>query len=133
MATLPHLNPESLTWRFSRAGGPGGQHVNTSSTRVELECDLSLSGLPPTVLARVTDALGPVVRIVVANTRSQHRNREIAEQRLLEMIAAASKPPRKRRATKPSRGAVESRLDDKKRQGERKRERRTSKSWRNDE
>ncbi|MEY4606608.1 MAG: hypothetical protein RLY45_1368 [Actinomycetota bacterium] len=133
MATLPHVNPESITWRFSRAGGPGGQHVNTSSTRVELECDLALSGLAPAVLSRVIAALGPVVRIVVANTRSQHRNREIAEQRLLEMIAAASKPPKKRRPTKPSRGAVESRLDDKKRQAARKRERRPSTSWRNDE
>lgn len=131
--SLPPIAPEALTWRFSRAGGPGGQHVNTSSTRVELECDLSLTGFPPVLIERLTAKLGPVVRIVVANTRSQLRNRELAEERLRETLAAAAVVPKNRRATRPGRGAVEERLSDKRRQSERKQQRRRSGSWRGDE
>jgi ribosome-associated protein len=128
-AKLPPIAPDALTWRFSRAGGPGGQHVNTSSTRVELECELAAAGFSPALTERLVAKLGPVVRVVVADTRSQRRNREIAEERLRDMLTAASVVPRKRRPTKPGKSAVERRLDDKRRHSSRKAER----TWRPDD
>ena len=65
---LPPIAPDALSWRFTRAGGPGGQHVNTSSTRVELECDLALAGFSAALTDRLVAKLGPVVRVVVADT-----------------------------------------------------------------
>jgi len=126
---LPPIAPDALSWRFTRAGGPGGQHVNTSSTRVELECDLSLAGFSGTLTERLVNKLGPVVRVVVADTRSQRRNREIAEERLREMLSAASVVPRKRRPTKPGKAAVERRLDDKRRRSDRK----AGRTWKPDD
>ncbi|HUC31906.1 MAG TPA: alternative ribosome rescue aminoacyl-tRNA hydrolase ArfB [Ilumatobacteraceae bacterium] len=126
---LPPIAPDALSWRFTRAGGPGGQHVNTSSTRVELECDLSLAGFSATLTERLVNKLGPVVRVVVADTRSQRRNREIAEERLREMLSAASVVPRKRRPTKPGKAAVERRLDDKRRRSDRK----AGRTWKPDD
>jgi ribosome-associated protein len=117
---LPPASPDSLTWRFTRAGGPGGQHVNKTATRVELDCDLRLAGFPAPVTERLVARLGPVVRVVAADTRSQRRNREIAEQRLHEQLAAAAVVPRRRRPTRPTAGATERRLADKRRRGERK-------------
>lgn len=126
--SLPPVAPESLTWRFSRAGGPGGQHVNTSSTRVELECELRRAGFSEQITERLVTRLGEVVRIVVSDTRSQQRNRDLAEQRLRDTLAAAAVVPRRRRPTRPSRGAVEERLADKRRRSDTKRERRRSTS-----
>ena len=59
-AALPPIAPEALTWRFSRASGPGGQHVNTSSTRVELDCDIAAAGFPAALTERLIARLGPV-------------------------------------------------------------------------
>ena len=126
---LPPIAPEALTWRFSRAGGPGGQHVNTSSTRVELECDLASAGFPPALTARLVAALGPVVRVTASDTRSQRRNRDLAEERLRAMLTEASVVRRRRRPTAPGRGAVERRLEDKRRTSERK----SARTWRPDE
>ena len=126
---LPPIASDALSWRFTRAGGPGGQHVNTSSTRVELECDLSLAGFSAALTERLVNKLGPVVRVVVADTRSQRRNREIAEERLREMLSAASVVPRKRRPTKPGKAAVERRLDDKRRRSDRK----AGRTWKPDD
>lgn len=126
---LPPIASEALTWRFTRAGGPGGQHVNKTSTRVELDCDLSLSGLPDALVERLVTKLGPVVRVVAADTRSQQRNREIAEQRLVETLQRASVVPRTRRKTRPGRGAVEERLTEKRKRSERKQGR----AWRGDD
>lgn len=114
----------ALTWRFSRAGGPGGQHVNTSDTRVELWCDVEGLRGDPAALARVRDSLGDRVRVVAASERSQWRNRRLALARLAMRldVAVARRPAR--RPTRVPRAAVERRLEDKRRTSERKSSRR---------
>jgi ribosome-associated protein len=124
--------PESeLSWRFSRSGGPGGQGVNTTDSRVELSWDVAGSSLlGPTYRARALERLGPrlvdgVLTIAASEHRSQLRNREAAEQRLVETVRSAiAPPPRPRRPTRPTASAVERRLADKKRRSELKRMRR---------
>lgn len=110
-----------LTWRFSRSSGAGGQHVNTTDTRVELIWSLTGSAvlssaqkqLAATRLGnRLVD--GTIV-VVSSQYRSQHRNREAARVRLEELVAQAVVPPRPRRATRPTRGSKQRRLDAKKR------------------
>jgi ribosome-associated protein len=120
-----------LTWRFSRASGPGGQGVNTTDSRVELSWDLAGSPvLPPHLKERAQERLAGrlvdgVLTIVASEHRSQLRNREAAEARLAGVVAGAiAPPPRVRRATKPSRGATERRIADKKRRSQVKRGRR---------
>jgi ribosome-associated protein len=124
--TLRAPQPESLTWRFTRAGGSGGQHVNTSATRVDLACDIAAAGYSPAVTARLIGKLGSVHRVVVTDTRSQRKNREIAIERLRAQLTAAATVPRTRRPTAPKRGAIETRLSDKRKASERK----TNRSWR---
>jgi ribosome-associated protein len=105
-----------LEVRFSPAGGPGGQHANRSATRVELTFDVAASeALSEAQRALVLERLGPVVRVVADDERSQHRNRSLAEQRLAGRLATALHVARPRRATRPSRGATERRLASKKR------------------
>jgi ribosome-associated protein len=120
-----------LSWRFSRASGPGGQGVNTTDSRVELSWDVLGSDLlPPMLKERAAERLGArlvhgVITITAAEHRSQLRNREAAADRLAGLIAGAiAAPPRARRATKPSRGSVERRIAEKKRRGQIKRNRR---------
>jgi ribosome-associated protein len=120
-----------LSWRFSRSSGPGGQSVNTTDSRVELSWDLAGSELlPPALKERAVERLGSrlvhgVLTVTAAEHRSQWRNREAAAARLAGVVAGAiAPPPRVRRATRPSRGAVERRLAEKKRRGETKRNRR---------
>ena len=122
-----------LSWRFSRSGGPGGQGVNTTDSRVELSWDLTGSEvLPPVLRDRAVQRLGGrlvngVLTVTASEHRSQLRNREAAAARLAGLIAGAiAPPPRTRRATRPSRGSVERRLADKKRRSETKRNRRAS-------
>lgn len=113
-----------LAWRFTPSGGPGGQHANRSATRVEVVFDIAGSpSLDPRVRQRLEAALGPQVRVVVDETRSQARNRDLALERLAERLGAALRPRRVRRATKPSRGANERRLQAKRRAAQRKAER----------
>ena len=120
-----------LDFRATRAGGPGGQHVNTSSTRVELLWNLRTTrALSDEQRERVqqrlasrTDADG-FVRVVSSESRSQLRNRESAEARLAEMIRRALVKPRKRIPTRPSRASREARLQDKRKRSEKKRMRR---------
>lgn len=122
--------------RASRAGGPGGQHVNTSSTRVEVVWDVARSAVPSeaqrerllTQLASRLDGEGRL-RVVAADTRSQTQNRVLAESRLAAMVAKALVVPRVRKATKPSRAAKARRVDEKKKTGEKKAQRR----WRGED
>jgi len=126
--TIPRAE---LQFRASRAGGPGGQHVNTSSTRVELLWDLSHStvvsdeqrGRLLTKLAARLDAAG-MVRVVASDRRSQSQNRDAAAERLAMLVRQALVVPRKRRPTRPTRASREQRLADKRKRGERKRDRR---------
>lgn len=114
-----------LIYRATRAGGPGGQHVNTSSTRVELTWDVAASpSLTDEQRARLRERLarridgGGVLRLTDAGTRSQHRNRERVTKRFAELIAGALVEQKKRRKTKPSRASKEARLESKKRRSE---------------
>jgi ribosome-associated protein len=116
---------DELEWRFSGPGGPGGQHANTSNTRVEVRFDVEASpSLTPSQRARLLDRFGPVVRVVAAGTRSQARNRELALARLRERLADALRTPRARRATVPTAGARRRRIEAKRRRGDLKRQRR---------
>ncbi|TGA95583.1 alternative ribosome rescue aminoacyl-tRNA hydrolase ArfB [Streptomyces sp. MZ04] len=121
--------PEAeLMWRFSRSSGPGGQHVNTSDSQVELRFDLANTDALPDVwkeraLERLANRLvGGVVSVRASEHRSQWRNREMALVRLASLLAeATAPPPRPRRATKIPRGINERRLRNKKQRSETKR------------
>lgn len=120
-----------LTFQASRSGGPGGQHVNTSSTRVELWWDAASSRSLSTeernrVLTQLASRLteGGQLRVVSAATRSQAQNRTLAIERFREILARALAVPKRRRPTRPSHATKERRLAEKRRQSERKRERR---------
>lgn len=106
-----------LGWRFSRSSGPGGQHVNTSDSRVELSWDIAHSAvLSDWQRERILDRLDSrliagVLTIASSTQRSQLRNREIALEKLAELVVGALAPgPAKRRPTKPTRGSVKRRL-----------------------
>ena len=114
-----------LVVSFSASGGPGGQHANKTATRVELLFDVEhSSAFLPVQRARVMERLGPVVRVVVDDERSQLRNRALAEERLVGRLSAALHVEAPRRKTKPSRGAKERRLQGKKQTSEKKANRR---------
>lgn len=120
-----------LEYRASRSGGPGGQHVNTSSTRVELWWDVA--GSPALTdeqrrhllvgLASRLDGAGRL-RLVSSATRSQLRNREEVTARFRDIVARALVVPKPRKRTKPSRAAKAARLEGKRRRGATKRDRR---------
>lgn len=123
---------DELEAHATRAGGPGGQHVNTSSTRVEVIWRLSSSRVvTDDERARITRRLASRinadgnVRVAASDTRSQLRNRTLAEQRLATLVAGALHVPRPRKKTRPTRASMERRLSDKRRRSERKRDRRT--------
>ncbi|MEV8569283.1 alternative ribosome rescue aminoacyl-tRNA hydrolase ArfB [Streptomyces sp. NPDC051322] len=121
--------PEAeLMWRFSRSSGPGGQHVNTTDSQVELRFDLAnTDALPPVWKERALERLasrlvGGVVSVRASEHRSQWRNREMAAVRLASLLAEATAPPPKpRRATKIPRGINERRLRNKKARSDTKR------------
>jgi ribosome-associated protein len=120
-----------LEYRATRAGGPGGQHVNTSSTRVELVWNvIATTALDDTQRARVMARFGTRLdaegnlRLVAAGTRSQLRNREAATQRLRRLLAEALVPPRPRKPTRPTAASRTRRLETKRRHGALKRTRR---------
>jgi ribosome-associated protein len=114
-----------LQFRFSRSSGPGGQHANKVSTRVELRFDVARSpSLGPRQRSRLIERLGPEVRVVADDERSQVRNRQLAVQRFRDRMAGALRVEAPRRPTRPSRAAKERRLADKRLRSERKRNRR---------
>jgi ribosome-associated protein len=121
-----------LQYRATRAGGAGGQHVNTSSTRIELLWNLATSqALDEEARARVTAKLASRLdgegnlRVVSSARRSQVQNREAAEARLAELVRGALAVPRRRKPTKPTRAAKEARLGEKRKRSETKRQRRS--------
>ena len=120
-----------LDYRATRSGGPGGQHVNTSSTRIELWWNVRGSpSLSEEQRARLLERLaGRVdgegwVRVVASESRSQLRNREAATERLRAVVAAALAVRKPRKRTKPSRAAKAARLEAKRRRSALKRDRR---------
>lgn len=117
---------EELSERFSRASGPGGQGVNTTDSRVQLSFDVTTAtSLTADQRARVLHQVGSPITVDAAEYRSQRRNRAAARERLAAILRAALAPPRRpRRATRPSRGAVERRLAAKRLRAEVKRGRR---------
>ena len=120
-----------LRFRFVRSRGPGGQHVNTSATQVELTFDVLRSpSLTEAHKQRIRSSLanlidsGGVLRLQSQSTRSQLRNRQDVTARLQVLLRGALKPQKKRRPTRPTGASRERRLEDKKRQGAVKRARR---------
>lgn len=104
--------------RASRSSGPGGQHANVTASRIEAVFDITASeSLSDVQRQRILNRIGPRVTAIAQDTRSQTRNRELALERLRERLAAALVTQRPRRDTKPSRGARERRLTQKKQRG----------------
>jgi ribosome-associated protein len=115
-----------IDFRYSRSSGPGGQHAQKSDTRVEATFDVEASAaLTPAQKQRVVARAGPVLRAVAQDERSQWRNRELATERLVEALREALRVPRKRRPTKPTQASRERRLEQKRRRGDIKRQRRS--------
>jgi ribosome-associated protein len=105
-----------ITIRVSRSSGPGGQHAQKSSTRVEASFDVEASSaLTDAQKARVIGRAGPVLRAVAQDERSQARNRELAVERLVEKLREALAVPRRRVPTRPGTEAAERRLEGKRR------------------
>ncbi|MGA0116078.1 MAG: alternative ribosome rescue aminoacyl-tRNA hydrolase ArfB [Burkholderiales bacterium] len=124
------IDESEITERFVHASGPGGQNVNKVATAVELRFDVARSrSLPEAVKTRLAALAGRrlsgdgVLVITAQRFRSQARNRDDARARLADLLRAAATPPKLRRATRPTRASKQRRLDDKKKQGLRKRER----------
>ena len=129
---MPFTVPlEELDIRASRSGGPGGQHVNTSSTRVEVRWNVAGSpNLSTTERDRLLEKLASridrqgVLRVVASARRSQLQNREAAIERLRARVDTALQQPKPRKRTKPSKAAKAARLKEKRRRAERKQRRR---------
>ncbi len=134
LQVTPRLTvPETeLSWRFSRSSGPGGQGVNTTDSRAELTFDVARSpSLPEHLRVRVLERLSGrlvdgAITVAASEQRSQLQNRETAEARLAQLLReAVAPPPPRRRATKPTKGSKERRLEGKRQRSELKRTRRS--------
>jgi len=111
-----------LLFRYSRSSGPGGQHAQTSETRVEAVFDVqSSAALTEAQKRRVIAKAGPVLRAIAQDERSRLRNRELVIERVVEQLRAALRVERKRVATKPTAAARERRLEQKRRRSRTKR------------
>jgi ribosome-associated protein len=116
---------EEIELRFSRSSGPGGQHAQKSETRVEARFEVDTStALSPAQKARVTRKVGPVLRAVAQDERSQARNRELAVERIADQLRDALRIQRRRVPTKPTAQSKERRLEAKRRRADVKRLRR---------
>jgi ribosome-associated protein len=114
-----------LEWSFTASGGPGGQHANTSNTKVELRFDVAASpSLGPRQRERLLERLGPVVRVTASDERSQARNRALALDRLRSRLADGLRVQPERRATRPTKASKDRRLQAKRRRSEVKKQRR---------
>jgi len=119
-----------LEYKFTTSRGPGGQHANRSSTRVQLSWSIAESQvLSASMRDRLRSKLGDVVRADVDDHRSQSRNREAAAERIADKIRSALVRQRSRRATKPTRGSQRRRVEAKKRRSQTKAMRRNPRSW----
>jgi ribosome-associated protein len=120
---------DELQWRYSTPGGPGGQHANTSHTAAVVRFDVAASAsLPLWARERLLSRLGTDVEAGASERRSQAQNRELALERLAARLADALVPDRPRRPTRPTMASKRRRLEAKRIQGERKRERRRPRS-----
>lgn len=118
-----------LRFRATASGGAGGQHVNTANTRVELTFNIAKSrSLGPRQQTRLIEALGPAIRVVASERRSQWQNRQLARQRLAKKLERALATNKHRVATKPSKAAKTKRVDNKRKRAQTKRLRRPPKS-----
>ena len=131
MAEFLHIRPglalplSEIELRTSRSSGPGGQHANVTASRVEAIFDVAASGtLSPEQASRISAKLGPRVTATAQDTRSQHRNRELALERLASRLAHALEVRRPRTKTRPTRASQRRRVEGKKRRGDIKRARR---------
>jgi ribosome-associated protein len=114
-----------IVFRFSRSSGPGGQHAQKSETRVEAVFDVeSSTALTEAQKRRVVARAGPVLRAVAQDERSQMRNRELAQERLVEQLRQALRVERRRVPTRPTEASRERRLEQKRRRSQTKRLRR---------
>ena len=119
---------DEIELRASRSSGPGGQHANKTSSRIEASFDVSASqALSDAQKRRIMSRLGPRVVAVAQDARRQTRNRELALERLAGRLSEALEVQRPRRATRPTGASVRQRLTDKRRQSERKAQRRPPK------
>lgn len=121
------LIPSSaMQWSFARSGGAGGQNVNKTSTKASLTVAVEDMTCSNTARARIITACGESITVTNQTSRSQWQNRRNCLQQLTEMLdTAAAPPPAKRKKTKPTRGSVERRLESKRRDGEKKRDRKS--------
>lgn len=112
----PRPTPDELAWRFGTSGGPGGQHVNRTETRVECTFDIAAArSLGEDDRRRLLARFGKSITVTCDETRSQWRNRKIAYEKLCTRLAEALEVPRARVATRTTRGAKERRLAAKRR------------------